>query len=183
MMEEENKAIIDFCKKYGIDKYEINWGILDVFESVKIHDNKLTRLPFKFGTVVGDFVMTFCTMTDLENCPTTVTGVFDCSHCGLTSLYGIPESVGGYCSVENNKLTTIDDFPSAVAGVIYLHDNPFIQDDAFYNKLVSFIGFNYVYTTPVDVGDSLLDPLKTDFLSWYHTKMRRETIQAIVDQK
>ena len=43
------------CKKYGIENYTINNGVVDVDGSVSLYGFDLIELPLKFGTINGNF--------------------------------------------------------------------------------------------------------------------------------
>lgn len=182
-MEEEIKDIISWLRKYNIENYDINWGIVDVMESVKIYDPTITKIPIKFGTIVGSFI---CAqnpgLTDLENAPRIVTGIFDCAECNLTSLYGAPEQVGGYFACEMNKLTTLEYLPEEIGGLLYIHDNKFISDDLFYQELENLTNGKHQNLQTIDqVGNILSDEMKDDFFNWIIKKNRLNTLNDIIN--
>jgi len=132
------------CKKYGIDNYTINNGVVDVNGDVHLDDKGLTKIPLNFGAVSGDFWCSNNKLKSLEGCPSHVGGNFWCSYNKLTSLEGCPSQVGGdfwcnnnqltslgcpsqigdgfYCSY--NKLTSLEGCPSEIGGVFWCSNNP-----------------------------------------------------------
>lgn len=74
------------------------------------------ELPFKFGKVDGDFIMSDNIFTTLKNCPDYVGGDFDCSDNKLTSLEGCPKEVGGKLSCHSNyNLSSLQFIPKMVS--------------------------------------------------------------------
>jgi hypothetical protein len=87
---------------------------VNVSGSVYLGDKGLTKLPFQFGNVGGDFWCSFNRLTSLEGCPREVGGSFRCSNNQLTSLKGCPKEVGRGFSCYDNKLTSLDGCPEKV---------------------------------------------------------------------
>lgn len=182
-MEEEIREIVTWLNHFGINKYDINWGVVDVMESVRIDDPKITKIPIKFGTIIGDFI---CSqnpgLTDLENAPRTVTGFFDCAECSLTSLEGAPETVGSYFACEKNNLTTLDFMPDKVGGMVYIRNNSFIIDDSFYRTLVGLTAKEYpLYQSIEMVGGMLSESMREGFLGWILNENRKKTLNEIIN--
>jgi len=101
--------------KLGISDYIINKNYkVDVFEDVDISQKGLTKIPFKFGKIDGNFDCSFNKLDNLVNSPDEVSGFFDCSLNGLYSLIGGPRiaMTGYYCS--DNNLTDLEGFPEKV---------------------------------------------------------------------
>jgi hypothetical protein len=75
---------------------------VDVLGTVDLDHNGLTRLPFAFGKVGGDFWCSDNRLTSLEGAPREVGRDFGCFGNRLTSLEGAPREVGGNfgCSVD-----------------------------------------------------------------------------------
>ena len=91
------KADIEaWCEEMGIRNYTINFkGEIDVGESVYLNYTTFKVLPYKFGTIIGGFIIHSCkNLISLKNCPNSVYGEFNCSECSkLDSLEGCPKIV------------------------------------------------------------------------------------------
>ena len=111
------------CKKYGIENYTINNGVVDVNGDVNLDDRGLTKIPLNFGVVSGNFWCSNNQLTSLEGCPSHVGGDFWCSYNKLTSLEGCPSRVGGDFWCSNNKLTSLEGCPSRVGGYFRCSNN------------------------------------------------------------
>ena len=84
--------------------YNINDdGSIDVGGDVIIRNTNLTKIPFKFRNVRGDFY---------------------CYKNQLTSLEGAPNSVGGSFLCSNNQLISLDGAPKMIGYNFYCRDNP-----------------------------------------------------------
>ena len=120
----DNNSIEDICKQYNIYDYTINSdGSIDVDGSVYLYELELTRLPLKFNTIKGNFIIRDCKYTTLEGCPKYVGGTFNCSNNDLNSLKYSPEYVGGIFNCSNNNLTSLEGCPSVVIEKIFCHNN------------------------------------------------------------
>ena len=102
LLENQNTNNIDLklLKKCINGTYTINDdGSIDVNGSVNLSSKKLTKIPFNFSKVSGNFKCTDNQLTSLEGAPNNVGGSFYCSSNKLTSLEGAPNTVGGnfYC--------------------------------------------------------------------------------------
>jgi hypothetical protein len=99
---------------YGIVSYDFTKdGFLNVFEDVYLMDRNITKIPFKFGHVYGNFNCSSNSLTSLKGSPRIVEGTFDCSNNRLTSLKDGPETVGYYLCY-SNKLTSLIGSPKEV---------------------------------------------------------------------
>jgi hypothetical protein len=87
---------------------------VDVSGSVNLYNKGLTKLPFQFGKVGGNFGCSDNQLTSLEGAPKEVGGCFHCSDNRLISLKGCPEKVGQGFSCYDNKLTSLDGCPEKV---------------------------------------------------------------------
>jgi len=126
------KSVFKWCGDYKLTiedciegTYTLNAdGSYDVDGYVKLENLNLTKLPFKFGRVSGDFDCSNNKLTSLAGAPSSVGGYFNCSNNQLTSLVGAPKSVVGggfYCNY--NQLTNLEGAPSNVGGSFYCSDN------------------------------------------------------------
>jgi len=122
-----DKEIHRICKKYEIENYTINNGIVDVDGNVNLSFKKLSKLPLKFGTVNGDFSCYNNQLTTLEGVPNKVNGEFYCNNNKLKSLEGAPKEVNGYFNCSINQLTSLKHLPDCQK--VYFYNNP------CYNKL------------------------------------------------
>ena len=111
LLENQNTNNIDLelLKKCIRGTYTINDdGSIDVEGNVNMHESKyinnLTKIPFKFGKVVGNFWCSSNILTDLENSPKYIEGHFGCDNNELTSLDLFPIYVGGdfYCTYNDD---------------------------------------------------------------------------------
>ena len=122
------KADIEaWCEEMDIEHYTINSkGEIDVDGCVWLGGEEFKELPYKFGTVMGDFeINKNKNLISLKNCPDYVGGYFSCSrNPKLGSLEGCPKEVGSdfwcvrckreftekevrsLCKVSNNIYTT-----------------------------------------------------------------------------
>ena len=148
-IKESKTDIHSICKKWGIENYTINDdGSIDVDGNVNLaydlYREELTKIPLKFGNIIGDFecdrnqlitlkgspksvVGNFdCSgnqLTSLEYCPESVGGNFDCHSNQLTSLEGLPE-IGGYINCRRNQITDFKGVPEFFEGLFYCEGNP-----------------------------------------------------------
>ena len=126
LLENQNTNNIDLelLKKCINGTYTINDdGSIDVGGSVNLSRKKLTKIPFNFGKVSGDFYCYNNQLTSLEGSPNTVGGGFYCYNNKLTSLEGAPNTVSGGFDCYNNQLTTLDGVPNTVGGGFYCNGN------------------------------------------------------------
>jgi hypothetical protein len=155
VFENFNQDIDSICSSYGIEDYEVVNGLVNVNGDVNLYNNRLTKLPLKFGEVTGDFRCNGNELTSLEGCPSSVGGNFYCGYNKLTSLEGCPSSVGGYFYCGYNKLTSLEGCPSSVGGYFNCSYNkltslegcPSSVGGNFYcsnNKLIDLLGIDYI---------------------------------------
>ena len=72
---EKFQDIDSICNKYRIRNYTINPDdTIDVDDNVVLSQNRLTKLPLKFGKVTGDFLCSNNQLTTLEGAPREVRG-------------------------------------------------------------------------------------------------------------
>jgi hypothetical protein len=122
---ESFEDIDSICKKYGIENYTINPdGTVDVDGDVYLHDNRLSKLPIKFGRVSGYFDCNFSRLTTLEGSPKWVGSNFYCNNNNLTTLEGAPSYVGGSFNCMYNKLITLEGVPKSIGWSFQCGYNP-----------------------------------------------------------
>lgn len=116
---------------YKIEKFTINEdGTIDIDGDVKFYEISLSKLPFKFGKVSGNFELIYIEgLISLDGCPREVGGNFECYSCNLTSLKGGPDEVGGNFVCRNNELTSLEYCPSEVGGNFYCENNKLTDID------------------------------------------------------
>jgi hypothetical protein len=109
---------------YDITNYTWNEdGTLDVNGWVILQHRRLTKLPFKFGRVNGNFFIYSNLLTSLEGCPREVTGNFNCAFNQITSLEGAPRIVGyNFRCYYNLNLTKLKGFPRKVGGDVHIYN-------------------------------------------------------------
>ena len=96
------------------------------------------RLPVKFSSVTGNFIIDNKKLLSLEGSPIYVGGNFWCCNNKLTSLKGAPIHVGGHFWCRNNKFTSLAGAPSTVGGCF----------DSDSNKLLSLTGIPKIINGP-----------------------------------
>ena len=104
-----NSELIIQLESYSIENYTINKdGTIDIDGDVDLSHKGLTKIPFNFGKVTGDFFCDNNQLINLEGCPKEVVRNFNCGNNKLTNLIGGPQEVGSsyYCS--NNPLETLE---------------------------------------------------------------------------
>ncbi|MEO6303928.1 MAG: hypothetical protein ABIP51_12230 [Bacteroidia bacterium] len=99
--------------------YKVVDGLINVKGNVNLAYKRLIEIPFKFGTVTGNFDCSNNNLTSLKGCPTSVGGYFVCFNNKLTSLQGCPTSVGDDFVCADNKLITLKYSPQKVGGDFY----------------------------------------------------------------
>ena len=98
-------------------------GTIDIEGSVDLSYQSLTKIPFKFGKVGGDFYCDDNQLKSLEGAPSRVGGNFYCDNNQLKSLEGAPSSVVGSFDCRSNHLKTLAGAPSSVDGGFYCYGN------------------------------------------------------------
>lgn len=102
------------------ETYRINDDLtVDVFGNVKLFNQKLTKFPFKFGEVTGDFYCSKMGLETLDGSPRKIGGSFDCSENNLVNLIGGPILVGNNYICSNNKLESLEGAPDEINGNFY----------------------------------------------------------------
>jgi hypothetical protein len=106
--------VLDLLKPMSPDEVPYNWtknhdGSYDVKGNVNLSNQGLTKLPWKFNKVTGNFYCGYNKLTSLDGAPQTVGGGFYCSFNELTSLDGAPQTVGGDFWCNNNKVKFSED--------------------------------------------------------------------------
>ena len=155
LLENQNTNNIDLelLKKCIRGTYTINDdGSIDVDGAVNLSNRNLTKIPFKFRNVSGDFYCHNNQLTSLEGAPNTVGGVFDCTDNKLTSLEGAPNTVGGYFDCSDNQLASLDGAPNNVGGEFYYRYNQNLPYSELF-KIVDNVKGNIYYSsfnTPED---------------------------------
>jgi len=131
---QSESEVSKICKKYDIENWYLEGGLVNVEGSVYLSRNELTELPLKFGTVTGYFDCSVNNLSSLEGCPIRVGGSFDCAWNNLSSLVGCPRSVGDdfYCS--RNNLRSLVGCPRSVGGDFWCRRN----------NISEFTGIGYI---------------------------------------
>lgn len=142
-----------FLEKLGVSRNNIKIYddlSVDVFEDVDMSQRGLTKIPFKFNIVDGNFDCGMNKLETLINSPDIVVGMFDCSLNKIYTLIGGPTSVstGYYCS--DNKLENLEGYPSK-CGVIF---------DCSKNNIKTLKGLpKKIYTSQFDISHNELTNL------------------------
>ena len=175
-----DSEIHELCKKYGIENYTINNGLVDVDGDVDLCNENLTKLPIKFGNVSGDFYCGNNQLKTLEGCPEEVGGDFYCYNNQLTTLEGCPEEVGGDFKCFRNKITSLKGGPQYVSKTFNCGNNqltslkgaPKSIGNTFYcndNKLTSLKGAEETIYNNIDCSVNKI--YKLDFVPKYKEKL------------
>ena len=101
------------AQDYKINKED---GSIFIEGDVKLWGLKLTKIPFNFSEVTGDFECEYNRLESLVGCPRTVGGDFLCHENKLTTLEGAPRTVGGKFVCTNMYLTSLKGGPEIVGG-------------------------------------------------------------------
>ena len=141
---QSDSEIHKLCIEYGIENYTINNGLVDVNGDVDLSSKNLTKLPIKFGVIIGYFSCDDNQLTSLEGAPQEVGGNFNCSHNQLTSLDGAPQEVGGRFNCNNNQLTSLEGGPQEVGNTFDCSINNIYRLDF----LPNYKGALYISKTP-----------------------------------
>jgi len=176
LLENQNTNNIDLelLKSCVKGTYTINDdGSIDVEGSVNLSRKKLTKIPFNFGKVSGNFRCYHNQLTSLEGSPNNVGDYFDCSNNKLTTLDGVPNNIGGgfYChdnqltsldgapntvgggfDCTNNQLTTLDGAPNTVGGSFYCYNNPNLPYSELF-KIVDTVKDDIYYYSSVNTPE------------------------------
>jgi hypothetical protein len=146
------------CEKYGIKNYTIKGESVDVDGDVDFSNQKLVKIPIKFGKVSGYFNCYNTRLTSLKNSPKEVGSSFFCDNNALTSLEGGPVYVGGTFYTDNNKLETLEGSPKEVGGDFNCYNNKLVSLKGCPTKIGGALYFKNsdIYTFeffPKEVGD------------------------------
>ena len=149
LLENQNPNNIDLklLKKCIRGTYTINDdGSIDVDGAVNLSRKKLTKIPFNFSKVGGDFYCYGNQLTTLEGAPNTVGGNFHCYYNKLTTLEGAPNTVGEGFYCDNNQLTSLEYAPNTVGGNFLCYDNPNLPYSELF-KIVDNVKGNILYSS------------------------------------
>lgn len=171
------QEIREFCAKYHIIDFNIREdGTVDANCPVFINDNRITRLPFKFGIIKFGFYCESPGLTTLENFPDHVEGFFEVNRCRITSLKGAPVFVGGNFNVENNCLESLEYLPEHIGGAIHMYNNPIREDQCYYETLLRIVE-SPEYTEYKTLSDVLDGENLVRLLNYLRTKTIKEIIE------
>ncbi len=127
----EKSRIIKKLKNFHIiedtfsDNYTINDdGTIDVDGDVYLLRKNITKLPFRFGRVTGNFEIDHNNLETLEGSPYYVGGKFSCNVNKLKNLIGSPGEVGGDFECSNNSLSSLEGMTPEIGGDFICYDNP-----------------------------------------------------------
>jgi hypothetical protein len=138
-------------KEYGIKNYTINDdGTIDVDGDVDLFGKKLTKIPFKFGKVNGDFNIASNYLESLEGSPYYV-GCFNCSSNKLINLIGSPSIIEGDLVCSINKLESLEGMTPEIDGSVWLYNNPNLKE----LDSVSYVSGNIFCSDKVDISKFL----------------------------
>jgi len=102
---------------YGIIKYEINPNYsINVYQDVDLCSKELTKFPFNFNLIKGNFNCCWNKLITLQGAPKTVEGNFSCYDNRLVDLKGAPKTIEGHFDCSYNNLTTLEGGPQTIGG-------------------------------------------------------------------
>ena len=120
---QSESEVAEICKKWGIENWSLEGGLVNVDGDVNLSDKGLRKLPLKFGTVTGYFNCSSNNLRSLVGCPNRVGGGFDFSNNSLTSLEGCPRSVGYRFWCSNNNIREFTGI-KYIGSKLYCGSNP-----------------------------------------------------------
>ena len=187
--EELIKEIKEACEQYGIKNYVVNDDLtIDVDGPVYIINTGISKLPFKFNIVKGEFVCHHNRLTTLEGSPKQVINgafhceynrlenlkgspksvdyMFNCSNNYLTSLEGGPEYVGSSFNCMTNELTNLKHSPKKVGSGFFCQYNDILDLDEFDCEVGMYLNFienpiNFLFNNKIDIKPDMIDSFKT----------------------
>jgi hypothetical protein len=118
------------------DDYTINPnGTVDALGDIKFisaphPDDRVKKIPVRFGHVRGEFICSHQKLVSLAGCPEIIGEGFFCNDNKLTSLKGGPKKMYGSYYCNKNQLTSL-------AGAVEIIDRDFFCSD---NQLTSLVG-------------------------------------------
>lgn len=113
-----------FLKNAGVEEYTINEdGSIDVIGDVNLSNKNISRIPYKFNKVGGNFYCGRNKLTSLYGCPEEVTRNFVCSHNKLKSLEYGPIEVGGEYNCRYNEIVTLKGLAAEIGGELNCSNN------------------------------------------------------------
>lgn len=91
---QSESEVAEICKRFGIEDWSLEGGLVNVDGSVNLSGRGLTEIPLNFGKLAGYFRCDNNNLSTLKGAPHTVGGRFECHNNNLTSLEFCPSSVG-----------------------------------------------------------------------------------------
>jgi hypothetical protein len=153
----ENEEKIKWFKTNFMGSYDVSIddkGYINVKGSCILINDKLTELPYKIGSVTGDFWLNAYTYSNpykptdklclnidfnintLKNCPDYVQGTFNCSGCpNLKNLKGGPSKVDGNYKCNHCGLESFEGIASEIGGNIIAYANYHLTDISALNNI------------------------------------------------
>lgn len=124
----EKQDIKEWLREYKIKNYELiendKYGyVVDVPESVRLHDNKLKHILVKFNHIKGAFNCSDNILIDLQGAPEIVESYFHCANNRLNNLKNCPKYVHGHFYCDNNDIEHLEFLPENIGGHIDLIGN------------------------------------------------------------
>jgi len=143
-----------YYNTYGDWKYNSETGLVDITGNFYIGGryNEIIKFPsgLRFGSVTGNFCISYSDITSLEGFPQFVANKFDvsnnrflesleggpqevggdyhCVYCELTSLRGIARIIGGSIYANSNKLESLEEIEHLLGNSITFFQNRGISD-------------------------------------------------------
>ena len=118
------QQINEFCEMHDIRNYTIRDSlVVDVQGNVDISNAQLTRIPFQFGFVMGNFNCSDNHLTSLKGSPKECM-CFYCYNNQLTTLEYAPEIVSHTLNCMNNRITNFTGINIEILHTFDCQDNP-----------------------------------------------------------
>lgn len=126
--------------------------IIHASGNIDLSNNQIDKLPYKFGSIDGDFNISNCDIGSLSNAPYEVKGDFIVSNNPIKTLLNCPEYVGRNFDIQGcNQLTSFLCGPQEVVGNYLSTGNQYLK---LINKIPTKMGrFCHIIT---DKKQSLL---------------------------
>jgi len=142
---------------HDIKHYTISENLsVDVDGDVWLVNRGLTKFPFQFREVAGNFMCPCNSLTSLKYAPMIVGMRFYCHVNELTSLQYAPSYVGGSFWCSHNNLTSVKYLPDYIGGDIKLGDNPFeITEDNEREWMDAIVKNSCIYEYITNPSDKL----------------------------
>jgi hypothetical protein len=98
-------------------------GLWNSDRNINLSEMNLTKLPLKFGKIMGNFWCFNNKLTSLKGAPYSIGENFDCSRNRLKNLENTPTLLGSYFDCSRNQLTSLLGCPAVINGNFWCDRN------------------------------------------------------------